>query len=116
MRRPKRQTTFTQSTTGISQGSPPEHQAARGIPLLFARFRFRISALLPVADYELLPSENRNKVLNAVPRILSNTLRNPCNISDLLFLQPKVRVEHRVLELLQKREFVEVHFRLEESV
>ena len=62
------------------------------------------------------PSEDRDKVLNTIPRILGDTLRDPCDSSDLLLLQLEVRVEHRVLELLQEGEFVQVHLSLEESV
>ena len=48
--------------------------------------------------------------------ILSNTLRNPSETPDLLFLELHVRVEHCVLELLQERLLVEMHLVKEEPI
>ena len=61
-------------------------------------------------------SEDGYKVINPVPCILRDALRNPGDIPDLLLLQLQVRVEHAILELLQERLLVQVHLRVEEPV
>ena len=92
-------------------GEPHSPRAPQGHSALLVRW-----LCPPTHGHLRAPSENRNEVLNAIPCILSNTLRDPCDISDLLLLQPEVSIEHRVLELLQEGEFIEVHLSLKEPV
>ena len=60
--------------------------------------------------------ENGYKVLYPIFGILRNTFSDPCQVSNLLFLQLHVTVKRSILKLLQERLFVEMHFHLEEFV
>ena len=60
--------------------------------------------------------EYRYIIVYPVSCILRNTLCYPCNISNLLFLQLHIAAEHAVLELLQKRELIEVYLHVEEMI
>ena len=48
----------------------------------------------PTCHHLRAPSEDRDKVLNTIPRILSDTLRDPREGSNLLLLQLEVSIEH----------------------
>lgn len=50
--------------------------------------------------------ENRYNILYPVLRILSNALRNPSHITNLLLFQLHIGIKYAILELLKERLFV----------
>ncbi len=65
---------------------------ARGIPPVLP---LRTIAFPPPTRHRpQAPSEDRDKVLNTIPRILGDTLRDPRDTSNLLFLQLEESIEH----------------------
>lgn len=64
----------------------------------------------------MLRLENRNEVLNAIPRVLSDTLCNPRNTPDFMLFELQVAIKDCVLELLKERLFVEMNLLRDELV
>lgn len=91
----QRQTIFTRRNAGVSQRVYARQAEPRERPPVLP-LRTTALPLPPTRDQLRLkaPSEDRDKVLNTIPRILGDTLRDPRDSSDLLFLQLEVSIEH----------------------
>jgi len=61
-------------------------------------------------------SEYGYKIINPIPRVLGDTLRNPRQTPNLMLLQLDIAIKHPILELLQERHLIQMHLHREETV